>query len=239
MTLAQLKALFRRNVKVVPGGPAVGTPGANRAAGVLAALDGLADFADASSAAEPITYADLLAELNTNGVVRQKWFRLTARTNGQPDITVYFTNPADPAGWGDDETAHLQPDGTSTRTRWAKYRLLSDAFEYDQSLGGGTSLPLTATRTADYTLALADAGCLVPVSSGSAVVVTVPAHADIALPVGTTLYVAQDGAGAVTIAWASGVVVQTADGYKVPGQWTDVALHKRDLNTWVLKGGVS
>ncbi|MDO7888203.1 hypothetical protein [Hymenobacter cheonanensis] len=43
MTLPEFKALFRRNVKVVAGGPAVGTPGANRAAGVLAALDALAE----------------------------------------------------------------------------------------------------------------------------------------------------------------------------------------------------
>jgi hypothetical protein len=101
-----------------------------------------------------------------------------------------------------------------------------------------TTLSVTLTRTADYTLALPDAGCLVPVSSTSAVTVTVPAHADVAFPVGTTLYVAQDGAGQVSIAPASGVVVQTAGGLKVGGQWTDVALHKRDLNTWVLKGGV-
>ena len=125
----------------------------------------------------------------------------------------------------------------------------SDTGAFDPSKwagggGGGTAapdgtLPLTTTRTADYTLALADAGCLVPVDSASAVVVTVPDHASVPFPIGTTLYVAQDGAGPVTIAPASGVVVQKADGYKVGGQWLDVALHKRNLNTWVLKGGVS
>jgi len=102
-----------------------------------------------------------------------------------------------------------------------------------------SGLPTTATRTAAYTLALTDADHLVPVSSASAVTVTVPAHADVPFPVGTTLYVARDGAGAVSIAGASGVMVQTADGYQVGGQWLDVALHKRNLNTWVLKGGVS
>jgi hypothetical protein len=110
--------------------------------------------------------------------------------------------------------------------------------------GGGTAapdgtLPLTLMRNADYTLALDDVGCLVPVNSASAVVITVPSHADVAIPVGATLYVAQDGAGAVSIAPAPGVVLRTADGYKVGGQWLDVALHKRNLNTWVLKGGVS
>jgi len=107
------------------------------------------------------------------------------------------------------------------------------------SLIAASILSLTTTRTADYTLGLADAGCLVPVASASAVTVTVPDHVSVPFPIGATLYVAQDGAGVVTIAPAAGVVVQTAAGYKVGGQWLDVALHKRDLNTWVLKGGVS
>jgi len=102
-----------------------------------------------------------------------------------------------------------------------------------------TRLELAELPTSNYTLRLSDAGKLVPVSSTSAVTVTVPAHADVPFPIGTTLYVAQDGVGSVTITGASGVVVQTADGYQVGGQWLDVALHKRDLNTWVLKGGVS
>jgi hypothetical protein len=42
MTEAQLQARFRQLIKVIPGGPPVGTPGSNRAAGVIAALDLLA-----------------------------------------------------------------------------------------------------------------------------------------------------------------------------------------------------
>jgi hypothetical protein len=107
--------------------------------------------------------------------------------------------------------------------------------------GGGSSsvLTLTPARTADYFLQLTDAGCMVPVTSSTAVTVTVPAHASVPFAVGTTLYVAQDGTGPVSIVAAGGVVIQTADGYRVPGRWQDVALHKRDLNTWVLKGALS
>ena len=111
--------------------------------------------------------------------------------------------------------------------------------ELTDLLASATGLPFTDTRTAAYTLALTDADKLVPVSSASAVTVTVPAHAEVPFPKGTTLYVAQDGIGAVTIAGAAGVMVHTADGYQVGGQWLDVSLHKRDLNTWVLKGAVS
>ena len=84
--------------------------------------------------AETIAYADLLAELTSAGVVRQKWFRITQRTNGQPDVTVYFTNPGDPSGFGDDATPHLQPNGQTTLNRWAKYSLATDDFAYDTSL---------------------------------------------------------------------------------------------------------
>jgi hypothetical protein len=59
MTLAQLKAFFRTVIKPVPGGPPVGTVGSNRAAGVLAALDKLAEFV-AAAVANILTTVDLL-----------------------------------------------------------------------------------------------------------------------------------------------------------------------------------
>lgn len=43
MTLAQLKQFFRQKIKVVPGGPPVGTVGSNRSQGVLDVLDKLAE----------------------------------------------------------------------------------------------------------------------------------------------------------------------------------------------------
>jgi len=43
MNLSDLKTLFRKNIKVLPGGPAVGTPGSNRSQGVIHALDALAE----------------------------------------------------------------------------------------------------------------------------------------------------------------------------------------------------
>lgn len=42
-TLKQLKDFFRTRIKVVPGGPPIGTPSANRSQGVLDALDKLAE----------------------------------------------------------------------------------------------------------------------------------------------------------------------------------------------------
>ena len=40
----QVKSFFRTVIKIVPGGPAVGTPGSNRSEGMLAALDKIIEF---------------------------------------------------------------------------------------------------------------------------------------------------------------------------------------------------
>lgn len=130
-------------------------------------------------------------------------------------------------------TSHSQSSGAGVVDAYTKVQ--SDT----QLAAVRTTLALTPTRTADYTLQLSDAGCLVPVASSSAVTVTVPAHADVPFPVGTVLYVSQFGSGPVTLAaGAYAVAVNTAQGYLIAGQWEEVVLHKVDLNSWVLKGGV-
>jgi hypothetical protein len=101
-----------------------------------------------------------------------------------------------------------------------------------------TTLPLTGARTADYTLQPGDAGCAVRVSSSNDVTITVSDHASTPMPIGSVLYVRRKGAGKVTIAAAAGVVVQSRDGYQVDVQ-DEISLHKEDLNTWYMKGGIS
>lgn len=103
-----------------------------------------------------------------------------------------------------------------------------------------TTLPLRPAQTGSYTLALADKGCLVPVASATAVTITVPDNASVPFPVGTILQVRQTGAGQLTLAGASGVVVNAyQNALKTAGQWAEVGLHKVDVNTWVLTGGVA
>ena len=60
--LQLLKQYFRNLIKVVASGPPVGTPGSNRAAGVLSALDALADFAAGNTG---VTQAQLDAVATT------------------------------------------------------------------------------------------------------------------------------------------------------------------------------
>lgn len=58
-----------------------------------------------------------------------------------------------------------------------------------------------------YMLALADANTNVRLSNAAAIVVTIPAAADVPFPANTVVYVSQGGAGAISVAGASGVTV--------------------------------
>jgi hypothetical protein len=81
-SLPDFKKLFRKNIKVVPGGPPVGTPGANRAEGVLAALDALAE--DLVSVPVATLYEE--PGQHTDGAMTQKATSDALDTKG--DLTV-------------------------------------------------------------------------------------------------------------------------------------------------------
>ena len=90
-------------------------------------------------------------------------------------------------------------------------------------------------RTANYTLALADAGDLVTMSSTGATTIEVPADATANFPVNTIIYIANINTGAVTIAGASGVTVNAQGSLRVlNGQWSTALLMKTAANTWLL-----
>lgn len=98
-------------------------------------------------------------------------------------------------------------------------------------------LPFT-TVTAAYTLQAADFGTVVRVNSATAVTITVPAG--LGTGIGEHIEVRQVGAGAVTLAFASGV---TANAYpsgatKTAGQHASAFLHCAAANTWNLANAV-
>lgn len=96
------------------------------------------------------------------------------------------------------------------------------------------------SKTASFTLALANAGRLIQVSASSAVTVTIPTNASVAFPVGTEIEIAQMGAGAVTIAAASGVTINSLDSaVTTSGQYAVVGLKKIGTNVWLLSGALS
>ena len=90
-------------------------------------------------------------------------------------------------------------------------------------------------RTANYTLALADRGDLVTMSSTAARTITIPTNTSVAFPVNTIIYVANINTGAVTIAGASGVTVNAQGTLRVlQGQFSTALLMKTATNTWLL-----
>jgi hypothetical protein len=95
-------------------------------------------------------------------------------------------------------------------------------------------------KTASYTLsALTERDNLIEVSSASAVTLTIPTNATLALPVGTSIDILQTGAGQVTIAGAGGVTVNATPGLKLRTQWSGATLFKRATDSWVVYGDLS
>lgn len=110
---------------------------------------------------------------------------------------------------------------------------------------GGTSIlnaPLTANAQTGttYTLVLADAGKLVTLSNASAITLTVPTNASVAFAAGTSILLAQLGAGQVTVSPAGGVTVNSRGAaLKIAGQYGAATLIKTATDTWILSGDIT
>lgn len=111
--------------------------------------------------------------------------------------------------------------------------------------GGGGSGVQANTQTASYTAALSDADKSVEMNSASATTFTVPPNSSVAFPVGTVFEVARIGAGAVTIAQGSGVVLRNrleaagTTNRTIAAQWSAASLRKRATDEWVLVGDIA
>ena len=95
-------------------------------------------------------------------------------------------------------------------------------------------------QTANYTLALTDAGKLVTMSVGSACTLTVPPNSSVAFAAGVAIAVAQVGAGQCTITAGSGVTINSFGGaLKIAGQYAGAQLYKTGTNSWLAIGNLS
>jgi hypothetical protein len=133
-----------------------------------------------------------------------------------------------------DLLAITRPSGTGAGT----YQLPTAALaELVAQLLPPQLLLETAVRSGNTTLALGDAGRVVPVAtSSSGVTVTVPAEASVAFAIGTVVNVYNAGSAAITVAGASDVTVRNG-GLVAPLQ--EVSLRKRAANEWVLAGSTT
>jgi hypothetical protein len=102
-----------------------------------------------------------------------------------------------------------------------------------------STLSVNAQTTA-YQLVLSDGGKVVEMSDAGALVLTVPANATVAFPIGSVVEVARMGAGAVTVAAAGGVTIRSRGGLLAIGnQYGSVSLRTRATDEWVLTGDLA
>jgi hypothetical protein len=103
-----------------------------------------------------------------------------------------------------------------------------------------TATDLNAQTGTTYTLVLTDAGHLVTLTNASPVTLTVPPNASVEFATGTTIAVAQLGAGTVTIEGDTGVTINgvSTGSADISAQYGAAALTKLGTNTWLLTGSV-
>lgn len=93
------------------------------------------------------------------------------------------------------------------------------------------------TKTASVALALADAGKFTYVNSTAALVMTVPANASAAFPIGTEMEFCRYNTGAVSFSAAAGVTLLSVDNIKTVGnRYGCAVLKKIGTDTWLLAG---
>lgn len=101
------------------------------------------------------------------------------------------------------------------------------------------SIPINAQTGTSYTLALSDAGYLVTLNNAAAITLTVPLNSAVAFPTGTTIDLAQLGAGQVTVVATSGATVNATPGLKLAAQYSGATLTKLGTDTWLLVGALA
>ena len=95
----------------------------------------------------------------------------------------------------------------------------------------------TQTGTS-YTAVLADSNKVITLSNSLAITFTIPLNASVAFPIGTSLNVAQLGAGQVTIAGAGGVTI-FGIGTKIAAQYGAATALQIATNQWLLVGNLT
>jgi hypothetical protein len=115
---------------------------------------------------------------------------------------------------------------------------LDDAFASTAWRFGAGLVGVNAQSGTTYTLVLGDAAKLVECTNASAITLTVPANASVAFAVGTRIWLAQGGAGALGVAAAGGVTIKkpASKNAQLAEQESVAVLLKTGTNTWRLFG---
>ena len=186
--------------------------------------------------------AEVAALVNSAGATLDTLGEIATALGNDANLSTTLTNAialkaplASPTFTGTNTVAALTASGLITAS--ASGVAFTDGTQTKEGVASRTPI---VQKTASYTLsALTERDSLIEVSSASAVTITVPTNATLALPVGTSIDILQTGAGQVTIAGASGVTVNATPGLKLRTQWSGVTLFKRATDTWVVYGDLT
>lgn len=101
-------------------------------------------------------------------------------------------------------------------------------------------LPVTQQSGTAYTLTASDAQTMVEFTNPAAIGVTVPNNGSVPIPIGSTVNIAQDNTGTVTVIADSGVTIKSyANMLALIGRNAGATLYKTGTNTWRLFGNLA
>lgn len=99
---------------------------------------------------------------------------------------------------------------------------------------------VNAQTGTSYTLVLTDVAKVVTLTNAAAITLTVPPESSVAWPTGTTIVLAQLGAGTVTVTAGAGVTINSAGAaVDIGAQYGVATLLKTGTNTWLLFGNLA
>ena len=142
---------------------------------------------------------------------------------------------------GTDEWIMVVPSaGTTGFTGSTGYTGSLGDTGFTGSLGGFDSIQLIATKTADYTLQLPDAGSLLRFDNTTAVTVTIPNDSNVNFASGNRIDIVQMGVGGVIVSGEAGVTVDALAGINgLNNQYSTGTIVKYAANSWHFIGGSS
>ena len=127
---------------------------------------------------------------------------------------------------------------TPTDTAYPSEKLVKDSLNDKADIADLSKVEINA-QTDNYTLVLADAGKLITVTSGTAKTLTIPKNDTVDFAIGTKIAIIQGGAGTVTIAGATDVVIKSfEDAYDLAGEDAGCLIIKTGENEWRLEGNL-
>jgi hypothetical protein len=95
-------------------------------------------------------------------------------------------------------------------------------------------------KTENYTIAKADAGKTISVTSSSDVVITIPTNSTTPFVIGQKIEILRNGSGNVSVAGAVGVILNSKNSNKkIAAQYSGAVISKIDTNTWILIGDLT